>query len=174
VNTAPPARSPIPAANPSRSVRAIRPPILCLLLIAALATAAGCSKPYQPALPTVQVALGSRQYILEIAADDATRQKGLMDRDFMPPNYGMLFVFTKEEPLTFYMKNTHIPLDILFLDKTGRVVSISTMQPFDLRLTPSNGPATYAIELNAGQAALTGLAPGGQVNIPPAATTQGR
>jgi len=64
------------------------------------------------------------------------------------------------------MKNTQIPLDIVFLDHAGRVISIKTMLPLDLRLTPSDGPVSFAVELNAGQGAATGLRVGDVVPIP--------
>jgi len=84
----------------------------------------------------------------------------------MPDNYGMIFVFDQEHTVNFYMKNTQIPLDIVFLDHAGRVISIKTMLPLDLRLTPSDGPVSFAIELNAGQGAATGLRVGDVVSIP--------
>src|ERR1700722_9265057 len=87
----------------------------------------GCRR-YEPVLPTTVMHLGSQEYTVEVAASDAAREKGLMDRDWMPDNYGMIFVFNQDQPLEFYMKNTHIPLDIVFLDHAGRVVSIHSMQ----------------------------------------------
>ena len=139
-----------------------------LLLLVGLTT--GCKR-YQPALPTTVMRLGAHDYTVEIASDDPSRDKGLMYRDWMPDDYGMVFVFPQEQPVGFYMKNTRIPLDIVFLDHAGRVVSIKTMQPFDLRTTPSDYPALYAIELNAGQGDRTGLRAGDAVQIPP--TLQG-
>ena len=69
----------------------------------------------------------------------------------MPADHGMIFVFRDESPRAFWMKNTLIPLDILYLDATGRVVSVKQMKPHDLTRVPSDGPAMYAIELNAGR-----------------------
>lgn len=133
---------------------------LWLLLIAG-----GCQG-YKTTLPTASLRIGSKQYTVEVAGEDASRQKGLMERDFMPADYGMLFVFPDEQPRSFYMKNTHIPLDIVFLDHTGHVVSVKTMRPLDLQITPSDGAAMFAIELNAGQAAACGIRAGDVVQIP--------
>jgi hypothetical protein len=142
--------------------------LLLRLIVAALLLVAlsGCNQRYTTTLPTAPLQLGARQYTVEIAADDNARQTGLMFRPYMPLDYGMVFVFDEEKPENFYMKNTQIPLDIIFMDHAGRVVSIKTMQPLDLRLTPSDGPVSFAVELNAGQAAATALHVGNVVSIP--------
>lgn len=117
-------------------------------------------------LPTTSLAIGNRTLTLEIANDDDTRETGLMNRDSMPADRGMIFVFPNERRRAFWMKNTRIPLDILFLDRDGRIVSIHTMQPFDLTSTPSDGAAQYAIELNAGTASQLGLHAGDTIRLP--------
>ena len=94
-----------------------------------------------------------------------------MRRDSMPADHGMIFVFSREAPLAFWMSNTRIPLDILFIDGQGKVVSSKSMKPFDLRTTPSDAPAKYAIELNAGAAESSGVSVGDQLNIPLPAQT---
>jgi uncharacterized membrane protein (UPF0127 family) len=157
------ARPTAPAPAPARAPVALLLRLLVTTLL--LGALAGC-KHYTPALPTTSLQLGIRQYVVEIASDEASREKGLMFRPFMPDNYGMIFVFDQEHSVNFYMKNTQIPLDIVFLDHAGRVISIKTMLPLDLRLTPSDGPVSFAIELNAGQGAATGLRVGDVVSIP--------
>ena len=91
----------------------------------------------------------------------------------MPSDHGMLFVFAAEEhpALSFWMKNTRIPLDVIYLDASGRVVSVHQMRPYDLRGVSSEGPAQYAIELNQGAAAKTGLKKGDVVHLPNDART---
>jgi hypothetical protein len=81
----------------------------------------------------------------------------------------MIFVFPFEQRLSFWMENTLIPLDIVFVDREGRIVSIHQMQPLDLRQVPSAGPAMYAIELNQGTAARAGVKAGDMLQIPPQA-----
>ncbi len=132
----------------------------------------------QSKLRTVTMRIGNGDFTLEVAETDQAREIGLMNRDSMPAGHGMIFVFDDEEERSFWMKNTRIPLDILYLDRAGRIVSIKQMEPFDLRGTPSNGPAQYVIELNVGTAAKVGVKPGDQLALPanlrpgqPAATT---
>jgi uncharacterized membrane protein (UPF0127 family) len=75
-----------------------------------------------PTLPTTPMKLGSRTYTLEIANDTAEREKGLMRRDSMASDHGMIFVFPVEQKLGFYMRNTRIPLDIVYVNAQRRVV----------------------------------------------------
>ena len=117
-------------------------------------------------LPLVRMKVGDRTFTLEVAKDDVSRTRGLMRRDSMPADHGMIFVFPDSEPRSFWMKNTRIPLDILYLDETGRIVSIHTMKPYDTTGVPSAGPAKYAIELNAGVAQEIGAQPGQLLDVP--------
>ena len=113
--------------------------------------------------------IGKQPFVLELAATDPTRKHGLMHRQSMPADHGMIFVFPDEEPLSFWMKNTLIPLDIVYLDRNGKVVSIRQMKPLDESGVPSDEPAKYAIELNEGAAARAGVKVGDVLKIPPAA-----
>ena len=142
------------------------------LVFCLLAFLPGC-KDSTPAsgLATVNMPVGSRTYTLEIAAKDKDRQKGLMQRDAMDDDHGMIFIFAGEEPRQFWMKNTRIPLDILYLDSAGRVVSVHRMEPYVTSGTSSAGPAKYAIELNAGQAAKAGVKVGDHIALPAAVKT---
>ena len=136
-----------------------------LLLTCALLT--GCAeRGPNSGLPTIDMEVGSKTYTLEIANTDATRQRGLMERDAMPADHGMIFVFPEERDLGFWMKNTRIPLDIIYLDTGGQVVSVHQMKPYDRTNVPSAGPAKYAIELNLGQVKTTGVKAGDVLNIP--------
>ena len=135
------------------------------------ALGAGCD--YSPAgLPMVSMQIGKQVFHLEVAATSETMEKGLMQRDSMPSDHGMIFVFPDEQERQFWMKNTRIPLDILFLSSRGKVVSIHQMIPYDRDLTPSDGAAQYAIELNNGAAAAAGVKPGDILQIPAAATAK--
>lgn len=87
---------------------------------------------------------------LEIAATPDKRQLGLMFRDSLPQNQGMLFVFEREQPLGFWMKNTKIPLSIAFLDRNYVIVDIQDMEPFSEKTHVSARPAMYALEVNQG------------------------
>jgi uncharacterized membrane protein (UPF0127 family) len=152
-----------------------------LVIITAMTVAAissSCKQdvkgPMNRNLPTTTMRIGSEQFTLEVADEDKEREVGLMNRRSMPGNHGMIFVFPREERLSFYMKNTLIPLDILYLDADGDVVSIHQMQPLDLTSIPSRAPAKYAIELNLGTAARLGLKPGDRLEIPRDAATTDR
>jgi len=121
---------------------------------------------------------------MELAVTPEECQRGLMFRQDVPSTGGMLFVFPEERERYFWMKNTLVPLDIVFLDSQGAIVSISQMLPepprrpeetedaYEARLTsyPSQFPARYAIELRAGMAAYLQLQPGDvlPLNLPSA------
>jgi uncharacterized membrane protein (UPF0127 family) len=122
--------------------------------------------PRAQSLPTVSMDIGNRKFTIEVAMTDEQQQTGLMYRDSMPADHGMIFVFPDEEERSFWMKNTRIPLDIAYLDKNGKVVSIKSMKPFDLTGIDSDGPAKYAIELNVNVAKQIGLKAGDIVKIP--------
>ena len=140
--------------------------VTALLLL--LLVVAGCqrSQSAQSALPTVQMKLGSKTYTLEVAADDESKQRGLMRRDSMPADHGMIFVFADSERRSFYMKNTRIPLDIIYIGEDGKVDSIKQMKPYDEHTVWSDGPAKWAVELNQGQAAAAAVKVGDVVEIP--------
>lgn len=90
---------------------------------------------------------------LEIADDDYQRETGLMYRESMEEDQGMLFIFENEESRGFYMKNTRIPLDLIFLDAQNKIVSISkNARPESMETIPSEVPAQYVLEVNAGLA----------------------
>jgi uncharacterized membrane protein (UPF0127 family) len=124
-------------------------------------------QPAPPTLPTTTMHLGKADFTIEIANTDPTREFGLMKRDDMAPTHGMIFVFGDEQPRSFWMKNTRFPLDILYLDSGGKIVSIKQMKAYDLTAVPSDAPAKYAIELNLGAANAYGIRVGDHVDIPP-------
>jgi uncharacterized protein len=110
---------------------------------------------------------GVRKFDVELATDDATRELGLMCRKTMAESHGMLFEFPQADMQTFWMKNTVLPLDIIYIGPNGRIVSISAnAKPFDLTPLPSTGPANGVLELKAGVSAKLGIRPGDQVRHP--------
>jgi uncharacterized protein len=84
----------------------------------------------------------------------------------MPADRGMLFVFEDERERSFWMKNTHIPLDIVYADANGKVVSVKPMKPMDESPVPSDGAAKYAVEINQGAAKRAGVKAGDVLIIP--------
>ena len=117
-------------------------------------------------LPTTKMQIGNKPFELEIANTPDARQTGLMRRDSMPADHGMIFIFRESREWSFYMKNTRIPLDIVFLDAGGGVISIKQMKPYDLSTTFADGPAKWAIELKKDAAATAGLKVGDKLQVP--------
>jgi uncharacterized membrane protein (UPF0127 family) len=118
------------------------------------------------------VELGGQRYDVEIANTDAQRERGLMFRDALPADQGMLFVHDSEEIQSYWMKNTRIPLDILYFDTARHLVSQQRdVPPCALGDAcppyPSSAPARYVLELNAGEAARLGLADGAELRFGP-------
>lgn len=136
----------------------------CLLALA------GCASAGSP-----WVELAGQRYGVEIADDAAERARGLMFRDDMATGHGMLFVHEREEPQAYWMKNTHIPLDILYFDNARKLVSQQRdVPPCSLGDAcpsyPSDAPARYVLELNAGEAARLGLQAGAELQLGPQIT----
>jgi hypothetical protein len=103
---------------------------------------------------------------IEVADDYAEREQGLMYRDTMDENAGMLFLMEAEEPQTFWMKNTIISLDILYADADKRIVSISkNCKPYSLDQIPSVKPALYVVEVNAGYTTKYGIRVGDVISF---------
>ena len=115
----------------------------------------------------IVTAAGRHVFQVEIANNDATREHGLMDRRYMAPDHGMLFEFDREEPVSFWMKNTYIPLDMIFIAPSGVVTHIAAnAEPLSERVVPSGGPSIAVLELNGGMAASIGLRVGDKVRHP--------
>lgn len=100
---------------------------------------------------------------LELARTPEEQALGLMYRDDLKRNEGMLFLYEKPGRYGFWMKNTPIPLDIAWLDETGHIMEIQQMQPFDERLHEPARPAKYVVEFNAGFFARHELGPGARL-----------
>lgn len=101
---------------------------------------------------------------VEIADNEQERETGLMNRDNLPVGQGMLFLFPDARERAFWMKNTHIPLDIIYISKSGEVISIQK-ETMPMNETPlhSFGPAAAVLEINGGQADALGIKPGDRI-----------
>ena len=118
------------------------------------------------------VELGGQRYSVEVADDEAERARGLMFRDQLEAGHGMLFIHEFEGPQAYWMKNTRIPLDILYFDDARKLVSQQRdVPPCTLGdgcpPYPSDAPARFVLELNAGEAARLGLADGAEIAFGP-------
>ena len=137
-------------------------------LFALVFACSGCASASGP-----WVSVGGQRYSVEIADTEAERARGLMFRDELPAGHGMLFIHEQEGPLAYWMKNTRIPLDILFFDRARRLVSQQRDVPpcsagDRCPPYPSKAPARYVLELNAGEAARLGLEDGMPLRLSPA------
>ena len=142
-----------------------------------LASGVGCEKEQDAAVATVT--LGGRVFHLELALDEQVRFKGLSGRTHIEPDGGMLFVFPRPQTLQFVMRDCPIPIDIAFLDGSGRIVAMHEMVPEDpkgasesqaqyesrLKRYPSRFDAQFVIEVAAGTLEALGLAEGQQVAL---------
>jgi uncharacterized protein len=109
----------------------------------------------------------THEFQVEIAADDANREHGLMNRRYMPADRGMLFEFEREAVVSFWMKNTYIPLDMVFISRAGIVTNVvADAEPLSERVIPSGPPCAAVLELNGGAAAAIGLKVGDRVRHP--------
>ena len=103
---------------------------------------------------------------VEFAKNDEERALGLMYRSSMDEHQGMWFIFPEEAPRSFYMRNTEIPLDIIYLDKDKNVVSIAkNARPYDETSLPSEKPAMYVLEINGGLSDKWGIEKGDRMEV---------
>jgi len=131
-----------------------------LFLVASVAAAAD--------LPTTVLTVGDHKLTAEVVVTPEQRAVGLMHRFSLKTDHGMLFVFERSEPLSFWMKNTFIPLSIAFIGADGRIVNIEDMKPQTEDTHWSKGPALYALEMRKGWFAEKGIGPGAVVKGIPA------
>ena len=118
-----------------------------------------------PRCQRTQASVDSIPISIEIADSDFLRDRGLMFRQSMPQDEGMLFIFPEADQRGFWMKNTHIPLSIAFLDDEGIILNIADMAPHDLNTTYSEGQSRCALEMNQGWFERNGIVPGSRVLV---------
>ena len=120
----------------------------------------------QEPLETLEIvtADGSHPFSVEVMRTPEQLAQGLMFRRYMPDDRGMLFDFKIEQPVQFWMKNTYLPLDMIFISKAGKIVSIKeNAEPLTEQLIPSGAPVVAVLEVNAGTAARIHAKPGDTV-----------
>lgn len=120
-------------------------------------------------LHTLEIVSGSGVHVfsVELAQTDEERAKGLMFRRELPEGQGMLFDFGRDENVSMWMKNTYVPLDMIFIAANGRIVRIAeNTQPMSTRIIPSGGPVRAVLEVIGGTAKKHGIAPGDRVAHP--------
>jgi uncharacterized membrane protein (UPF0127 family) len=145
-------------------------PTRCLFVACALTaiaaitpmTAAAQSEA-QPALPAVKLNAGIHVITAEAATTDRTRTVGLMFREGLAPNHGMLFVFDYKAQQCFWMRNTPLPLTIAFIEDDGTIVQLADMAAKTEDLHCSQKPVRFALEMEQGWFAKRGIAPGSKL-----------
>lgn len=145
--------------------------ILLIVLILILITIVYLIFFNRPATETVKVDIKGKAYHLEVAKTIPQKMQGLMNRNYLCPDCGMIFISPMDTPQSFWMKNTLIPLDMIFINLKGEVVNIVTAEAEakdengSYKFFQSSSPAAYVIELNAGDASKLGLISGDILNL---------
>jgi uncharacterized membrane protein (UPF0127 family) len=140
--------------------------VVCLFpFAAASAPGAGAAAKMPLATVVIDSSHGPVRFQAELAADPASQEKGLMFRTKLAADAGMLFDFHAPDLQTFWMKNTVIPLDMIFIRADGMISSIAAnATPYSLTPIPSHEPVLAVLEINGGRAAELGIEPGGRVH----------
>ena len=141
---------------------AIRP----ILLAFAIMLLAGSASAQSGEVRKIEIASrsGTHSFLVELAVDDNQRARGLMYRKELPEGRGMLFDFQREQDVSFWMKNTYIPLDMIFIRANGTVRRIAAnTEPLSERMVPAGGPVRYVLEVIGGTARKLGIEPGDRV-----------
>ena len=151
-----------------RIPRSALAPVLAALVALALPALPARAQEAGPVEPLTIVSRGGRHtFAVEVARDDASRTQGLMYRRKMAADHGMLFDFARNEPVSMWMKNTYLPLDMVFIRTDGTVARVAAdAEPLSTRIIPSGEPVLSVLELNAGTAARLGIRAGDGVEHP--------
>ena len=157
-------------------MRRLAPLFACAALVASCASTLARTPALFPSLQQARVqvttASGVHEFGVWIAADDRSRERGLMFVRELPPGRGMLFVFEQAQPLAFWMKNTYLSLDLIFIDPAGRVLNVaSNTEPHSLDPIRSEGEAIAVLEVLGGTSRSIGLQAGDRLTLPTLRTT---
>jgi uncharacterized protein len=138
---------------------------LSLGWLALLWSAAVLAQTFEPL--TIAGASGRHAFQVEVARNDAERAQGLMYRRSLAPDRGMLFDFARVQPISMWMQNTYIPLDMIFIRADGSIARIAdNAEPLSTRTIPSGEPVLAVLEVIGGTAARLGVKPGDRVEHP--------
>jgi len=139
---------------------------VCAAMAVAL-SAFGARTEADQSILVIESATGPHTFTVEIADDPAERARGLMHRRELARDAGMLFVYDRPQETAFWMKNTPLPLDILFADEHGVIISIARRTtPFSTRDIPSGGPVLGVLEINGGLSDELGVTEGDRLRHP--------
>ncbi|RJG01781.1 DUF192 domain-containing protein [Noviherbaspirillum sedimenti] len=136
--------------------RLFRPALAAALILAASSAGAQQAAKFR----TIPLNIGIHVIQAEAAASPAQREQGLMYREKMPPNEGMVFLFGAPTTVCMWMKNTPLPLSVAFIDEQGKIVNIADMQPHSTESHCGDKPVKYALEMNQGWFKQKNIKPG--------------
>jgi uncharacterized membrane protein (UPF0127 family) len=139
--------------------------VLAFLFICFIAPVAASAQSVEPL--TIQTSGGARAFQVEVARNDADREQGLMFRRSLAPDRGMLFDFARIEPVSMWMKNTYVSLDMIFIRADGTIARVAeNTEPLSTRVIPSGEPVLGVLEVAAGTAHRLGIKRGDLVQHP--------
>lgn len=142
--------------------------LVVVALAIAIAADAGAQARAQPALPSIKLTAGIHVITAEVAATPMSRSVGLMHRERLAPNHGMLFVFEDRSQQCFWMRNTLVPLTIAFVEDDGTILQLADMAPRSDVSHCSDKPVRYALEMEQGWFGRRGIAAGAKLGgLPP-------
>ena len=148
-----------------------RLPALILLLLLSGPLRSATPEP-QFGLPRVALGIGTLTVEAQVAADEPSRERGLMSRTSLAADEAMLFVFPAPRPVAFWMKNTTVPLSVAYISPSGRIFEIHDLKPLDETPVPSASDAvSYALEMPRGWFERHGIPAGERIRGLPASTT---
>lgn len=138
--------------------------IIPIVILVSALTILACLHFSSSSPSTINLKIKNKTFSLEIARTPLQQSRGLSHRNSLCPACGMIFIYNQEQPLPFWMKNTNIPLDIIWLNQNGTIVDIKTGQPQSSTILQPQKVAQYVIELNRGAA---NLAIGDNIDLSP-------
>ena len=140
-----------------------------ILAIGSILCVAGCQQKSADTAPfglkTVELKILNANLKAEVADTPQASENGLMFRDSLPEDRGMLFVFEQPKTASFWMRNTKIPLSIAYIDSLGKILEIKSLKPLDETAVPSGSDrVAFALEVNQGWFGRHGISPGAQID----------
>jgi uncharacterized membrane protein (UPF0127 family) len=140
---------------------------IAVLALFAVLVAVGPASRAAPQTLEIASKTGVHAFVIEIADNADARARGLMFRKELPEGQGMLFDFKREQDVSFWMENTYIPLDMIFIRGDGRILRIAeNTEPLSQRTIPSGGPVLAVLEVIGGTSRKLGIEPGDRVAFP--------
>lgn len=162
-----------PASSVGREKRGVsrhgtrrRPRVVATLVLGYAAFVLGACSADASELPTAQIRLGGHDMTVEVAATPESRREGLMNRDSLEEDRGMLFVFENADYRSFWMKDTSIPLSIAYVREDGTIMEIHDLEPFSRESVESRSKVMYALEVNRGTFSRLGVEAGDRILLP--------